>query len=107
SLEAQIEETRRAKEKSISTQEYEKAARLRDEEKKLREKLQSIRTEWETHKEEHQVPVDEEAVAQVVATQTGIPVTQLTEEETQKLMKMEEILRSQIIGQDEAVDIVC
>ncbi|MCC5832452.1 MAG: ATP-dependent Clp protease ATP-binding subunit [Chlamydiales bacterium] len=107
SLEAQIEETRRAKEKSISTQEYEKAARLRDEEKKLREKLQSIRTEWETHKEEHQVPVDEEAVAQVVATQTGIPVTQLTEEETQKLMKMEELLRSKIVGQDEAVDIVC
>ncbi len=107
SLEGQIEETRRAKEKAISTQEYEKAARLRDEEKKLREKLQSIRTEWETHKEEHQVPVDEEAVAQVVASQTGIPVTQLTEEETQKLMKMEEILRSQIIGQDEAVDIVC
>lgn len=106
-LETQIEETRRSKEKAISTQEYEKAARLRDEEKKLREKLQSIRTEWETHKEEHQVPVDEEAVAQVVASQTGIPMTQLTEEETQKLLKMEETLRSQIIGQDEAVDIVC
>lgn len=106
-LEAQIEETRRAKEKAISTQEYEKAARLRDDEKKLREKLQALHTEWETNKEEHQVPVDEEAVAQVVASQTGIPVTQLTEEETQKLLKMEEILRSQIIGQDKAVDIVC
>src|ERR1700722_16783743 len=106
-LEAQIEETRRAKEKAISTQEYEKAARLRDDEKKQREKLQEIRTEWETHKEEHQVPVDEEAVAQVVASQTGIPVNQLTEEETQKLLKMEESLRSQIIGQDEAVDVVC
>jgi ATP-dependent Clp protease ATP-binding subunit ClpC len=106
-LESQIEETRRAKEKAISTQEYEKAARLRDDEKKLREKLQSIRSEWETHKEEHQVPVDEDAVAQVVASQTGIPVTQLTEEETQKLLKMEETLRSQIIGQDEAVDVVC
>ena len=106
-LESQIEETRRAKEKAISTQEYEKAARLRDDEKKQREKLQEIRTEWETHKEEHQVPVDEEAVAQVVASQTGIPVNQLTEEETQKLLKMEESLRSQIIGQDEAVDVVC
>jgi ATP-dependent Clp protease ATP-binding subunit ClpC len=106
-LESQIEETRRAKEKAISTQEYEKAARLRDEEKKLREKLQVIRTEWETHKEEHQVPVDEDAVAAVVASQTGIPVTQLTEEETHKLLKMEEALRSQIIGQDEAVDVVC
>ncbi len=106
-LESEIEETRRAKEKSISTQEYEKAARMRDEEKKLREKLQAIRSEWETHKEEHQIPVDEESVAQVVAAQTGIPVTQLTEEETQKLLKMEELLRSKIIGQDDAVDIVC
>ncbi len=106
-LEAQIEDTRRGKEKAISTQEYEKAARLRDDEKKLREKLQSIRNEWETHKDEHQVPVDEEAVAAVVASQTGIPVTQLTEEETAKLLKMEETLRSQIIGQDEAVDVVC
>lgn len=106
-LESEIEETRRAKEKAIGTQEYEKAARLRDDEKKLREKLQTIRTDWETHKEEHQVPVDEEAVAQVVASQTGIPVTQLTEEETLKLLKMEETLRSQIIGQNEAVDVVC
>ncbi len=106
-LETQIEETKRGKEKAISAQEYEKAARMRDDEKKLREKLQQLRTEWETNKEEHQVPVDEEAVAQVVASQTGIPVTQLTEEETQKLLKMEEMLRSQIIGQDEAVNVVC
>ncbi|MEZ5314981.1 MAG: ATP-dependent Clp protease ATP-binding subunit [Chlamydiales bacterium] len=107
SIEGEIEETRSAKEKAISTQEYEKAARLRDQEKKLREKLQMIRSEWENHKEEHQIPVDEEAVAQVIASQTGIPITQLTEEETQKLLKMEEILRLQIIGQDEAVGIVC
>lgn len=107
SLETQIEETRRAKEKSISSQEYEKAARLRDDEKKLREKLQKLHAEWETNKEEHQVPVDEEAIAQVVASQTGIPVTQLTEAETRKLLKMEETLRAQIIGQDEAVSVVC
>ncbi len=106
-LENQIEETRRAKEKAISTQEYEKAARLRDDEKKLREKLEAIRNEWESQKDEHQVPVDDEAVAQVIANQTGIPVTQLTEAETAKLLKMEEQLRSEIIGQDEAVDIVC
>lgn len=106
-LEAEIEDTRRGKEKAISMQEYEKAARMRDDEKKLREKLQTLRAEWETNKDEHQVPVDEEAVAQVVASQTGIPVTQLTEAETHKLLKMEEILRSKIIGQDEAVNAVC
>lgn len=106
-LEAEIEEARRGKEKAISMQEYEKAARLRDDEKKLREKLQSLRTEWETNKEEHELPVDEEAVAQVVSTATGIPVTQLTEAETQKLLKLEETLRTAIIGQDEAVSMVC
>jgi len=106
-LETLIEETRRAKEAAISTQEYEKAARLRDDEKKQRDRLQAILSEWETNKEEHQIPVDEESVAQIIATQTGIPVTQLTEEETQKLLKMEETLRSEIIGQDEAVNTVC
>lgn len=106
-LESEIEQTKRAKEKAISTQEYEKAARLRDDEKKLREKLQLIRSEWETNKDEHQVPVDEEAVAAVVAAQTGIPVTQLTEEETQKLLKMEETLEKSIIGQPDAVKAIC
>jgi ATP-dependent Clp protease ATP-binding subunit ClpC len=106
-LEQEIEETRRAKEKAISTQEYEKAARFRDEEKKLREKLQNVRTEWESNKDEHQLPVDDEAVAAVIAHQTGIPVNQLTEEETQKLLKMEDTLRSQIIGQDDAVNVIC
>lgn len=106
-LDQAIEEARRAKENAISMQEYEKAARLRDEEKKLREKLQAIKEDWESHKEEHQQPVDEDAVAAVVASQTGIPVTRLTEEETQKLLKMEETLRSQLIGQDQAVDLVC
>ncbi|MCH9609349.1 MAG: ATP-dependent Clp protease ATP-binding subunit ClpC [Chlamydiales bacterium] len=106
-LETQIEEIRRAKEKSISTQEYEKAARLRDEEKKMRENLQSVRNEWENHKEEHQVPVDDEAVAAVVASSTGIPVTQLTEEETKKLLKMESHLSSEIIGQKDAVTVIC
>ncbi len=106
-LETDIEQTKRAKEKAISTQEYEKAARLRDDEKKLREKLQALRTEWETAKEEQIVPVDEEVIAEVVSSQTGVPVTQLTEEETKKLLKMQETLRSQIIGQDEAVEVVC
>lgn len=106
-LESDIEQTKRAKEKAISTQEYEKAARLRDDEKKLREKLQALRTEWETSKEEHIIPVDEEVVAEVVSSQTGVPVTQLTEEETKKLLTMQETLRTQIIGQDEAVEIIC
>lgn len=105
--EMEVEEVRLAKEDAISKQEYEKAAKLRDNEKTLREQLQKIRQEWETSKEEQRVIVDEEDVAAIVAKQTGIPLTRLTEGETAKVLKMEELLKSSIIGQDEAVGIVC
>lgn len=106
-FEAEIEAVRIAKEEAISNQEYEKAAKLRDNEKTLREKLQVIRAEWETNKEEHQVIVDEEEVAQIVGKQTGIPVTRLTEGETSKILKMEEVLKNTIIGQNDAISTVC
>ncbi|ANH79170.1 ATP-dependent Clp protease ATP-binding subunit [Candidatus Chlamydia sanziniae] len=106
-LEADIENTKLAKEQAISTQEYEKAAGLRDEEKKLRERLQNMKQEWENHKEEHQVPVDEEAVAQVVSLQTGIPSARLTEAESEKLLKLEDTLRQKIIGQNDAITSIC
>ena len=106
-FEAEIEETRLAKEEAIGKQEYEKAAKLRDKEKTLREQLQQIRAEWESNKEEHEVIVDEEDVANIVAKQTGIPLNRLTEGETQKVLKMEEALKSNIIGQDDAVSTVC
>lgn len=105
--ESEIEETRIAKEEAISKQEYEKAAKLRDKEKTLRERLQQIRAEWEVNKEEHEVIVTTEDVASVVAKDTGIPLNRLTEGETQKVMKMEELLRGQIIGQEDAVSTVC
>lgn len=106
-LEAKIEEARVAKEESIGRQEYEKAAKLRDNEKTLREELQKSRAEWESHKDEHQPIVDEEDIANIVAKQTGIPVTRLTEGETEKVLKMEESLKSKIIGQDDALSTVC
>lgn len=105
-FEAEIEETRLAKEEAISKQEYEKAAKLRDKEKSLREKLQQIRAEWETNREEHEVTVDDEDIASVVAKQTGIPIYRLTEGETQKILKLEDVIKSAIVGQDEAVNIV-
>lgn len=105
--ESEIEETRIAKEDSISKQEYEKAAKLRDKEKTLRDQLQKIRAEWEVNKEEHEVIVEDEDVAGIVAKETGVPLNRLTEGETQKVLKMEEILRTTIIGQDEAVKTVC
>ncbi len=104
--EVEIEETRLAKEEAIGRQEYENAAKLRDEEKKLREKLQQKRAQWEINKEEHEVIVEDEDIANVVAKQTGIPLNRLTEGEIQKVLKLEEILRENIIGQDEALKTV-
>ncbi len=105
--EVEIEELRIAKELAISHQEYEKAAKLRDKEKTLREQLQQIRSQWETNKEEHEVVVEDEDIALVISGQSGIPLSKLTEGETQKVLKMEEILRENIVGQDEALSTIC
>ncbi|MBI5273717.1 MAG: ATP-dependent Clp protease ATP-binding subunit [Chlamydiales bacterium] len=106
-LEENIETLRLAKEEAIGKQEYEKAAKLRDNEKNLREKLQLIRTEWERNKEENKVVVDEDDVAKVVSKVTGIPVSRLTEAESQKVLKMQETLKESVVGQDEAIQTVC
>ncbi|MDN3506872.1 MAG: ATP-dependent Clp protease ATP-binding subunit [Simkaniaceae bacterium] len=105
--EQEIEEVRVAKETAIGNQEYEKAAKLRDNEKKLRAELQKIIEEWENTKEQQKVIVDEDEVAFIVGKQTGIPTARLTENETQKVLKMEEDLQSRIIGQEEAIHTVC
>lgn len=105
-FEAEVEETRLAKEEAISKQEYEKAAKLRDKEKSLREKLQQIRAEWEVNKEEHEVTVDDEDVAAVVAKQTGVPIYRLTQGESQKILHLEEQIKANVVGQDEAVSVV-
>lgn len=106
-FEAEIEAMRMSKEEAIGKQEYEKAAKLRDQEKTLRDRLAQIRSEWENNKEEHQVIVDEEEVAHIIAKTTGIPLTRLTEGETSKVLKMEDDLKTNIIGQDDAVSTVC
>ncbi|MFA6917117.1 MAG: ATP-dependent Clp protease ATP-binding subunit [Parachlamydiales bacterium] len=106
-FEHEIEDTRLAKEGAISKQEYEKAAKLRDKEKQLREQLQQIKAEWEINKEENEVLVEEDDIAQVISKQTGIPLSRLTEGETAKVLHLEEQLRKEIIGQDEALKSVC
>lgn len=106
-LEIEIEELRKAKEESIGKQEYEKAAKLRDKEKNLREKLQQVHTEWEKMKDQHQVVVDEDDVAAIVAKHTGIPMSRITEGEAAKVLKMQELLKQNIIGQSDAVEVIC
>jgi len=105
--EAEIEELKNAKEAAIGRQEYEKAAKLRDKEKTSREKLQVLKSDWEKNKEEKKVIVDEDDVAKVLSKLTGIPVTRLTEGETEKVLKMEETLRGEVVGQEDALTGVC
>ncbi len=105
-LDGEIEETRLAKEDAISKQEYEKAAKLRDEEKTLREKLQDIKADWESSKEDQTVVIDSDEVAEVVAKQTRIPLYRLTEGETRKVLHMQEDMRREIVGQNDAIDTV-
>lgn len=106
-LESDIEETRASKEDAIGHQRYEEAAKLRDKEKQLREQLQKLRSEWEINKAENEVIIEDEEIARVVTQMTHIPAHQLTEEETQKVLRMEDELKASIIGQDEAVSMVC
>ena len=103
----EIETLRIAKEQSISNQEYEKAAKLRDQEKQLREELDAVTENWEKSKEEQKVIVDTEDISAIIAKQTGIPLTRLTAEETEKVLQMQETLKKVVVGQDDALDTVC
>ena len=101
-----LEEVRLAKDSAIKDQEYEKAANFRDQEKQLRVDLQQIRGKWEEKKEEQKSIVDEEAIADIVAKETHIPLSRLTEGETEKVVNMEKELKRRVVGQDEAVSAV-
>ena len=105
--ESKIEELRKQKEEAIGNQEYEKAANLRDSEKKKKEELDKLRLEWEKTKDEHKAIVDEDEIANIISKQTGIPIKRLTEGETAKVLNMDSNLEKQIIGQHEAVELVC
>ncbi len=106
--EAQKDLDRVTKEKdaAINNQEYEEAARLREAEATSRESVERLRGEWQSQVSSDQPTVDEEEIAQVVAMWTGIPVTRIAAEESERLLKMEEVLHGRVIGQQEAIEVV-
>ena len=106
-LEADIEETRVKKEAAIKEQQFETAASMRDEEKKAKEKLDSVLEEWKKNSEDARVKVDEEDIMHVVAKWTGIPLKRMEQGEIQKLLAMESVLSKLVIGQSEAVETLC
>ncbi|MBR2568942.1 MAG: ATP-dependent protease ATP-binding subunit ClpC [Paenibacillus sp.] len=105
-LEQRLEDIRKEKDAAVQSQEFEKAAALRDTEQKMREELETVRNQWKEKQGRMDSEVTPEDIAQIVANWTGVPVVKLKEEETDRLLKMEEILHERVIGQDEAVKAV-
>jgi ATP-dependent Clp protease ATP-binding subunit ClpC len=106
-LEVEIETTRREKEAAIEAQEFEKAANLRDKERRLTNKKRELEEQWEAGETGAERPsIGEDEIADIVAMWTGIPVVKLTEAETAKLMRMEEELHKRVIGQHPAIEVI-
>jgi ATP-dependent Clp protease ATP-binding subunit ClpC len=102
-IEKEIEAIRLNKEGAIKAQDFEKAAALRDDEKKAKEKLERILAEWREQREEREVVVTEDDIRHVVSKWTGVPLQRMEQADSDKLLKMERELTGKVIGQDEAV----
>lgn len=103
SLESEIERLKKEKEAAVLAQEFEKAAEIRDQEHKLREELAQQRSDWESKRDVNKTSVTADDIAQIVASWTGIPVKKIAEEESERLLHLEETLHKRVIGQDDAV----
>ena len=103
-IEEQIEVIRLQKNSVVKNQNFEEAARLRDIEKKLQNDLEQAKADWEMKTSETYFPVTHEDIADVVAMMTGVPVNKIAEGESAKILAMPDLLKKQVIGQDEAID---
>jgi len=103
-IEAQIEALKDKKNEVIKSQQYEEAAKLRDDERKLQDKLEVEKKKWEEESKIHRVQVTEDNVAEVVSMMCGIPVTRVAQKESGRLVNMGDELKGKVIGQDEAVE---
>ncbi len=102
-LEERAEKLRKEKEDAIVCQEFEKAAKIRDEELEVKSRLESMKDTWNKNTHGKTDTVTEDEIAEIVGSWTGIPVKKLAEEESRKLLNLEETLHNRVIGQDEAV----
>ena len=105
-LEERLEKLLSEKEEAITTQDFEKAATLRDEEKLIREQIESGKKEWQGNATSSKLVVDEDDIAKILSDWTHISASKLKEEESEKLRKLEELLHGRVIGQDKAVTAV-
>ncbi len=105
-MELEITDVVKDKEKAVEHQEFEKAAKLRDKQEKLKETLLEKKALWRKSKSEERLLVDEPTIIEVIATMTGIPLSRLEEEESKKLLHLEDELRKRVVGQDKALEAV-
>lgn len=102
-LEHKLDEVRKEKDAAVQSQEFEKAASLRDTEQRLREKVEVTKKSWKEKQGQENSEVSVDDIAMVVSSWTGVPVSKIAQTETDKLLNMEQLLHSRVIGQDEAV----
>lgn len=102
-LEDEIADYEKEKASAINEQDFERAARLRDEQKELQTKLDDAKKKWQEQQKDNSGEVTAEDIAKIVSEWTGIPVVQLTKEESERLLNMENVLHERVIGQSEAV----
>ena len=102
-LDKQLKEIVKEKEEAIRNQDFEKASSLRDDEANMKDKIREVTEQWKKDNEANKPVVTEEDVAEVISTMTGVPVTKLTEGESERLLKLEDTLHARVIGQSDAV----
>ncbi len=105
-IEERIAAVKKEKEAAITIQEYERAAKLRDEEKELQNHLEQEKKSWEQNAASEKSVVTEEEIAEIISMWTGIPIKNLEETESERLLRLEEILHQRVVGQEEAVQAV-
>ena len=105
-IERRLESAKQKKESAVLSEQYELATKLRDEERRISDELDAAINDWQSNRKTEKIKINAEDIASVVAEQTGVPVQQLTEAETTRLLKMEEEISKRLIGQDEAVSAV-
>ena len=105
-LEKKIEDIAKEKEEAIVSQNFEKAAKIRDEEKELKEKIKQEDEKWKKQEKESKVSIGREDICAVVSSWTKIPATKLTQTETEKLKNLDKDLKARVIGQEEAIDVL-
>jgi len=105
-LEAHVEDLRKEKEVFIKSQDFEKAASLRDQERIARNELEKLNKEWSQAKDKMRPEVTAEDIAKIVSQWTGIPIVRLEEKESEKLLKIEDELHKRVVGQNEAIEAI-